>query len=69
MVGFYTVTQLAGDEMAAIVNYESVDEARLSEKGTISMIMARIANPNMADSISDKVDDSLEAELLGCLVK
>ncbi len=57
VVGFYTVTQLAGDEMAAIVNYESVDEARLSEKGTISMIMARIANPNMADSISDKVDD------------
>lgn len=57
VVGFYTVTQFGGDEMAAIVNYESVDEARLSEKGTISMIMARIANPNMADSISDKVDN------------
>ena len=57
VVGFYTVTQFGGDEMAAIVNYEPVDEARLSEKGTISMIMARIANPNMADSISDKVDN------------
>jgi putative ABC transport system permease protein len=57
VVGFYTVAKFTGDEMAIIVNYNFFDEARVSQKGLTSMIMAKIADPALADSISNQIDE------------
>ena len=57
VVGFYTVDKLTGDEMGAIVNWGAFDEARLTEKGTVSMIMAQISDSTLADSISNQIDE------------
>ena len=32
--GFYTAKQIKGDEMGAVINWDSFDEARLNQKGT-----------------------------------
>ena len=32
VVGFYTVEKIKGDEMGAVINWNSFDEARLTQK-------------------------------------
>ena len=38
VVGFYTAKQIKGDEMGAVINWDSYDEARLSQKGTVGCL-------------------------------
>ena len=57
VVGFYTAKQIKGDEMGAVINWDSFDEARLSQKGTVGYIMAKASDPSLSDEISDIIDD------------
>jgi len=57
VVGFYTAKQIKGDEMGAVINWDSYDEARLNQKGTVSMIMARVSDASLADKISNIIDE------------
>tara|TARA_Y100001970_G_scaffold238574_1_gene299888 strand:- start:2606 stop:3640 length:1035 start_codon:yes stop_codon:yes gene_type:complete len=57
VAGFYTAKQIKGDEMGAVINWESFDEARLSQKGTVGYIMAKASDPSLADEISDIIDE------------
>jgi len=60
VVGFYTVAQYTGDEMGIIANYKYIDDSRLSMKGTTSYIMAKVLSPELADSVSNKIDKNFE---------
>jgi len=57
VVGFYTAKQIKGDEMGAIINWESFDEARLNQKGTVGFIMAKASDASLAGSISNTIDE------------
>jgi len=57
VVGFYTAKQIKGDEMGAVINWDSFDEARLSQKGTVGFIMAKISDASLGDEISDVIDE------------
>jgi putative ABC transport system permease protein len=57
VVGFYTAKQIKGDEMGAVINWDSYDEARLSQKGTVGFIMAKISDASLGDEISDVIDE------------
>ena len=57
VVGFYTAKQIKGDEMGAIINWESFDEARLNQKGTVGYIVAKATDASLAGSISDTIDE------------
>jgi putative ABC transport system permease protein len=56
IVGFYTAKQIKGDEMGAIINWETFDEARVNQKGTVGMIMVNTSSAEMGDSISSQID-------------
>jgi len=60
VVGFYTVAKYTGDEMGIIANYKYIDDSRLSMKGTTSYIMAKVLSPELADSVSNKIDKNFE---------
>ena len=57
VVGFYTAKQIKGDEMGAVINWDSYDEARLSQKGTVGFIMAKISDASLGGEISDVIDE------------
>lgn len=57
IVGFYSAKQIKGDEMGAIINWESFDEARLNQKGTVGFIMAKASDASLAGSISNTIDE------------
>jgi putative ABC transport system permease protein len=57
VVGFYTAKQIKGDEMGAVINWDSFDEARLNQKGTVGFIMAKISDASLGDEISDVIDE------------
>jgi len=60
VVGFYTVAKYTGDEMGIIANYKYVDDSRLTMKGTTGYIMAKVLSPELADSVSNKIDKNFE---------
>lgn len=57
VVGFYTAKQIKGDEMGAVINWDSYDEARLNQKGTVGYIMAKVSDASLADKISNIIDE------------
>ena len=57
VVGFYTAKQIKGDEMGAIINWDSFDEARISQKGTIGYIIAKASDASLANEIGDIIDE------------
>tara|TARA_B100001146_G_scaffold60284_1_gene53136 strand:+ start:1877 stop:3028 length:1152 start_codon:yes stop_codon:yes gene_type:complete len=57
VAGFYTAKQIKGDEMGAVINWDSFDEARLNQKGTVGFIMAKISDASLGDEISDVIDE------------
>ena len=57
IVGFYSAKKIKGDEMGAIINWESFDEARLNQKGTVGFIMAKASDASLAGSISNTIDE------------
>ena len=57
VVGFYTAKQIKGDEMGAIINWNSFDEARLSLKGTVGYIMAKVSDVSLSNKISNIIDE------------
>ena len=57
VVGFYTAKQIKGDEMGAVINWDSYDEARLNQKGTVGFIMAKVSDASLADKISNIIDE------------
>ena len=60
VVGFYSVAQLTGDEMGIISNYKYIDDSRMTMKGTTGYIIAKVLSPELADSISNKIDKNFE---------
>ena len=56
IVGFYTAKQIKGDEMGAVINWDSFDETRVNQKGTVGMIMVKASSAEMGDSISNQID-------------
>ena len=57
VVGFYTAKQIKGDEMGAVINWDSFDETRLNQKGTIGYIIAKASDPSLANEIGDIIDE------------
>ena len=57
VVGFYTAKQIKGDELGAIINWPAFDEARMNEKGTLSMIMVKASSPEAGETISKQIDE------------
>ncbi len=57
VVGFYTAKQIKGDEMGAVINWDSFDEARISQKGTIGYIIAKASDASLANEIGDIIDE------------
>jgi putative ABC transport system permease protein len=57
VVGFYTAKQIKGDEMGAVINWDSFDEARLNQKGTVGMIMAKVSDASLGADISKIIDE------------
>ena len=57
VAGFYTAKQIKGDEMGAIINWDSFDEARISQKGTIGYIIAKASDASLANEIGDIIDE------------
>ncbi len=57
VVGFYTAKQIKGDEMGAVINWDSFDETRLNQKGTIGYIVAKASDPSLANEIGDIIDE------------
>ena len=56
IVGFYTAKQIKGDEMGAVINWDTFDESRVNQKGTVGMIMVKASSAEMGDSISNQID-------------
>ena len=56
IVGFYTAKQIKGDEMGAVINWNTFDESRVNQKGTVGMIMVKASSAEMGDSISNQID-------------
>jgi len=57
VAGFYTAKQIKGDEMGAVINWDSFDETRLNQKGTIGYIIAKASDPSRANEIGDIIDE------------
>jgi len=57
VVGFYTAKQIKGDEMGAVINWDSFDETRLNQKGTIGYIVAKASDPSLSNEIGDIIDE------------
>ena len=57
VAGFYTAKQIKGDEMGAVINWDSFDEARISQKGTIGYIIAKASDASLANEIGDIIDE------------
>jgi len=60
VVGFYTVKNLTGDELGVMANYKYIDDSRMTMKGTTGYIIAEVLSPELADSISNKIDKNFE---------
>jgi len=60
VVGFYTVKVYTGDEMGIIGNYKYVDDSRVNMKGTTGYIIAKVLSPELADGISNKIDENFK---------
>ena len=57
VVGFYTAKQIKGDELGAIINWPAFDEARMSQKGTVGMIMVKASSAEEGEKISKQIDE------------
>ena len=57
VAGFYTAKQMKGDEMGAVINWDTFDEARMNQKGTIGMIMIKAQSAEEGEIISQKIDE------------
>ena len=57
VAGFYTAKQIKGDEMGAVINWDTFDEARMNQKGTIGMIMIKAQSAEQGEIISQKIDE------------
>ena len=57
VAGFYTAKQIKGDEMGAVINWDTFDEARMNQKGTIGMIMLKAQSAEEGEIISQKIDE------------
>ena len=57
VVGFYTAKQIKGDEMGAVINWDSFDEARISQKGTIGYVIAKVSDTSLASEIGNIIDE------------
>ena len=57
VAGFYTAKQIKGDEMGAVINWDTFDEARMNQKGTIGMIMIKAQSAEEGEIISQKIDE------------
>ena len=57
VVGFYTAKQIKGDEMGAVINWDSFDEARISQKGTIGYVIAKVSDASLASEIGNIIDE------------
>ena len=57
VVGFYTAKQIKGDEMGAVINWDSFDETRISQKGTIGYIIAKVSDASLASEIGNIIDE------------
>ena len=57
VVGFYTAKQIKGDEMGAVINWDSFDETRISQKGTIGYIIAKVSDASLANEIGNIIDE------------
>ena len=57
VAGFYTAKQIKGDEMGAVINWDTFDEARMNQKGTIGMIMIKAQSAEEGEVISQKIDE------------
>ena len=57
--GIYT-TNPAADELGIMVRHEYVEEARVANKGTVSMILFNLDDPSKADQISNSIDDNFK---------
>jgi putative ABC transport system permease protein len=55
--GIYT-TNPAADELGIMVRNEYVEEARIANKGTVSMIMFNLDDPSKADEVSNIIDNN-----------
>ena len=56
VVGLYNSSPKA-DEMGIVVNYDYFEDSRISDKGTVAIIVSKVSNPEFADVISQKIDD------------
>lgn len=56
VVGLYNSSPKA-DEMGIVVNYDYFEDSRISDKGTVAVIVSKVSNPEFADVISQKIDD------------
>ena len=57
--GIYT-TSPSADELGLMVRNEYVEEARIANKGTVSMIFFNLDDPLKADEISNIIDDNFK---------
>ena len=57
VVGFYTAKQIKGDEMGAVINWDSFDETRISQKGTIGYVIAKVSDASLASEIGNIIDE------------
>ena len=57
VAGFYTAKQIKGDEMGAVINWDTFDEARMNQKGTVGMIMIKAQSAEEGEIISQKIDE------------
>ena len=57
VVGFYTAKQIKGDEMGAVINWDSFDETRISQKGTIGYVVAKVSDASLASEIGNIIDE------------
>ena len=57
VAGFYTAKQIKGDEMGAVINWDTFDEARMNQKGTIGMIIIKAQSAEEGEIISQKIDE------------
>ena len=56
VVGLYNSSPKA-DEMGIVVNYDYFEDSRISDKGTVAVIISKVSNPEFADIISQKIDN------------
>tara|TARA_B000000609_G_C24139804_1_gene330550 strand:+ start:43 stop:1128 length:1086 start_codon:yes stop_codon:yes gene_type:complete len=57
VVGFYKAEKITSDELGAVINYDSFDEARINQKGTVGMIMVKAESAETGQNISRQIDE------------